>query len=114
MLIYDILIFAGAIALLVIVLQLRQFLASIYPTVTARVVDTTAPLSLADLYGSADDELIALPLVGGVTLGLNAEPSAVKRTWMSLMGPLPGIIVGSGFCSISSSPAASRRASTAG
>ena len=74
MLIYDILIFAGAIALLVIVLQLRQFLARIYPAITARVVDTTAPLSLADLYGSAHNELTALGLEGPVWLLLDYEP----------------------------------------
>ncbi len=37
---------------------------------------------------------LALPLVGGVTMGRDASPSANKQVWMSLMGPLPGIAIG--------------------
>lgn len=46
------------------------------------------------LFGYRNVHMLALPLVGGVTMGVDADPSAAKRAWMSLMGPLPGIIVG--------------------
>ena len=38
--------------------------------------------------------LLMLPLVGGVTLGVERTSSAAQRAWMSLMGPLPGIVLG--------------------
>ncbi|MEQ9496096.1 MAG: hypothetical protein RIT81_04535 [Deltaproteobacteria bacterium] len=44
--------------------------------------------------GYENVQLLALPLVGGVTMGRDASPSASKQAWMSLMGPLPGIPIG--------------------
>ncbi len=46
------------------------------------------------LFGYRQVHMLALPLIGGVTMGVDADPSATKRAWMSLMGPLPGIVVG--------------------
>lgn len=45
-------------------------------------------------FGYRNVHMMALPLVGGVTMGYDAKPDAAKKAWMSLMGPLPGIIVG--------------------
>lgn len=45
-------------------------------------------------FGYRNVHMLALPLVGGVTIGQEASPSAAKRAWMSLMGPLPGIVIG--------------------
>lgn len=45
-------------------------------------------------FGYRNVHLMALPLVGGVAMGYDANPSATRRAWMSLMGPLPGIIIG--------------------
>ncbi|MCG6970501.1 MAG: hypothetical protein LJE85_12115 [Gammaproteobacteria bacterium] len=45
-------------------------------------------------FGYRSVHMMALPLVGGVTIGYDANPDAAKKAWMSLMGPLPGIIVG--------------------
>jgi Zn-dependent protease len=45
-------------------------------------------------FGYRNVHMMALPLVGGVTMGYDANPDAAKKAWMSLMGPLPGIIVG--------------------
>lgn len=45
-------------------------------------------------FGYRNVHMMALPLVGGVTIGIDAKPSGAKRAWMSLMGPLPGIIIG--------------------
>jgi Zn-dependent protease/cell wall assembly regulator SMI1 len=46
------------------------------------------------VFGYRQVHMLALPLIGGVTMGVDADPSATKRAWMSLMGPLPGIVVG--------------------
>ncbi|HEY0230706.1 MAG TPA: site-2 protease family protein [Dokdonella sp.] len=35
-----------------------------------------------------------IPLIGGVTTGSEQHPSALRRAWISLMGPLPGIVIG--------------------
>lgn len=48
-------------------------------------------------FGYRSVHMMALPLVGGVTIGYDANPDAAKKAWMSLMGPLPGIIVGWGL-----------------
>lgn len=45
-------------------------------------------------FGYRNVHMLALPLVGGVTLGTETDPSAAKRAWMSLAGPLPGIVLG--------------------
>jgi Zn-dependent protease/cell wall assembly regulator SMI1 len=46
------------------------------------------------LFGYRQVHMLALPLIGGVTMGVETDPSASKRAWMSLMGPLPGIVLG--------------------
>jgi Zn-dependent protease len=46
------------------------------------------------LFGYRQVHMLALPLIGGVTMGVETDPSAAKRAWMSLMGPLPGIVLG--------------------
>lgn len=68
---------AAALALLVVVLvhELGHFLAM-------------------RAFGYRNVHLLALPLVGGVAMGVDANPSATRRAWMSLMGPLPGIVIG--------------------
>lgn len=45
-------------------------------------------------FGYRNVHMLALPLVGGVTIGHEEHPNAQHRAWMSLMGPLPGILVG--------------------
>jgi Zn-dependent protease/cell wall assembly regulator SMI1 len=45
-------------------------------------------------FGYRNTHILALPLVGGVAMGHDVDPSATKRAWMSLMGPLPGIVIG--------------------
>lgn len=45
-------------------------------------------------FGYRNVTMLALPLVGGVTVGHEDSPRALHRAWMSLAGPLPGIIVG--------------------
>ncbi len=45
-------------------------------------------------FGYRNVHLMALPLVGGVAIGVDANPAASRRAWMSLMGPLPGILIG--------------------
>jgi Zn-dependent protease len=45
-------------------------------------------------FGYRNVQMLALPLVGGVTMGYEAKPHAARRAWMSLMGPLPGILIG--------------------
>jgi Zn-dependent protease len=45
-------------------------------------------------FGYRNVHMLALPLVGGVTIGQETRPSAARRAWMSLMGPLPGIAIG--------------------
>jgi Zn-dependent protease len=45
-------------------------------------------------FGYRNVHLMALPLVGGVAIGVDANPAATRRAWMSLMGPLPGILIG--------------------
>ena len=46
------------------------------------------------VFGYRNVQMLALPLVGGVTVGHEAHPRATHRAWMSLMGPLPGIVIG--------------------
>jgi len=48
-------------------------------------------------FGYRNVHMLALPLVGGVAMGVNANPAATRAAWMSLMGPLPGIIIGWGL-----------------
>jgi Zn-dependent protease len=45
-------------------------------------------------FGYRNVQMLMLPLVGGVTLGVERTPSPAQRAWMSLMGPLPGILLG--------------------
>lgn len=45
-------------------------------------------------FGYRNVQMLALPLVGGVTVGHEAHPRATHRAWMALMGPLPGILIG--------------------
>ncbi len=45
-------------------------------------------------FGYRNVHMLALPLVGGVAMGHDANPAATRRAWMSLMGPLPGIAIG--------------------
>lgn len=45
-------------------------------------------------FGYRNVHLLALPLVGGVAMGEDVAPGATRRAWMSLMGPLPGIVIG--------------------
>jgi Zn-dependent protease/cell wall assembly regulator SMI1 len=45
-------------------------------------------------FGYRNVHMLALPLIGGVTIGHETQPSAARRAWMSLMGPLPGILLG--------------------
>lgn len=48
-------------------------------------------------FGYRNVHLMALPLVGGVAIGQDVNPSAYRSDWMSLMGPLPGILIGWGI-----------------
>lgn len=45
-------------------------------------------------FGYRNVHLLALPLVGGVAIAHDAHPSALRRAWMSLLGPLPGVLIG--------------------
>ncbi len=44
--------------------------------------------------GYENPHITLLPLLGGVTIGHETDPSAAKRAWVSLAGPLPGVILG--------------------
>lgn len=46
------------------------------------------------LLGFRNLQILMLPLVGGVTLGQESEHRASHRILVSLMGPLPGILLG--------------------
>ncbi|HWS26506.1 MAG TPA: hypothetical protein VN259_08040, partial [Xanthomonadales bacterium] len=48
-------------------------------------------------FGYRNVHMMALPLVGGVAIGQEVNPSAHRSAWMSLMGPLPGIAIGWGI-----------------
>lgn len=45
-------------------------------------------------FGYRDPHITLLPLLGGVTMGYETDPSAAKRAWVSLAGPVPGVILG--------------------
>ncbi|MCP5156624.1 MAG: hypothetical protein H6983_20780 [Ectothiorhodospiraceae bacterium] len=45
-------------------------------------------------FGYRNLQMLMLPLIGGVAFGHETTPSPWRRAWMSLMGPLPGILVG--------------------
>ena len=49
------------------------------------------------VFGFKNVHMLPLPLVGGVTMGFDTEPNAWRQAWMSLMGPLPGILIGWGI-----------------
>ncbi len=55
------------------------------------------------LYGYENPHITLLPLLGGVTIGHENDPSANKRAWVALAGPLPGIILGWGLLAYSMS-----------
>lgn len=57
-------------------------------------------------FGYRNTHILALPLVGGVAMGIDAAPHATKRAWMSLMGPLPGIFIGWALLALALSGAA--------
>jgi len=46
------------------------------------------------LAGYRNPHITLLPLVGGVTIGHENDPSAARRAWVALAGPLPGILIG--------------------
>lgn len=46
------------------------------------------------LLGYRNLQILMLPLVGGVTLGQEETPNTAQRILVSLMGPLPGIVLG--------------------
>jgi Zn-dependent protease len=46
------------------------------------------------MLGYGNLQILMLPLVGGVTLGQEKDYTASQRVLVSLMGPLPGIILG--------------------
>lgn len=46
------------------------------------------------LFGYGSLQMLMLPLVGGVAMGQEAKASAANRAFVSLMGPLPGIVLG--------------------
>lgn len=46
------------------------------------------------VLGYRNVHMLALPLVGGVTMGRDPAPSAGRNAWVSLMGPLPGLLIG--------------------
>ena len=48
-------------------------------------------------FGYRQVRMMLLPMVGGVTIGYEEKPDPVRRGWVSLMGPLPGIILGAGL-----------------
>ncbi|MEL7022662.1 MAG: site-2 protease family protein [Pseudomonadota bacterium] len=45
-------------------------------------------------FGYGNPHITLLPLLGGVTIGHENDPSATKRAWVALAGPLPGVILG--------------------
>ena len=45
-------------------------------------------------FGYRNVHMLMLPLIGGVAMGHDAQPDSWRRAWMSLMGPLPGILLG--------------------
>ncbi|MDR0770847.1 MAG: hypothetical protein LBE75_06565 [Burkholderiales bacterium] len=45
-------------------------------------------------FGYKNVQMLALPLFGGVTIGVEQKPGATRRAWMAMMGPLPGIVLG--------------------
>ncbi len=48
-------------------------------------------------FGYRNTHITLLPLLGGVAIGHESDPDAAKRAWVSLAGPLPGIILGWGM-----------------
>ena len=48
-------------------------------------------------FGYRQVRMMLLPMVGGVTIGYEEKPDPVRRGWVSMMGPLPGIVVGAGL-----------------
>lgn len=44
--------------------------------------------------GYHNTQILLLPLLGGVATGVEQHPSAANRAFVSLMGPLPGILLG--------------------
>lgn len=49
------------------------------------------------LFGYKNTQMIALPLLGGVTTGVKEEENPTQRAWINIMGPLPGIVLGWGL-----------------
>lgn len=45
------------------------------------------------LFGYQNPHITFLPLLGGVTMGHETDPDPIKRAWVSLAGPLPGILL---------------------
>uniref|UniRef100_UPI003EC12B93 metalloprotease n=1 Tax=Arhodomonas sp. AD133 TaxID=3415009 RepID=UPI003EC12B93 len=45
-------------------------------------------------FGYRSAHITFLPLLGGVTIGHENSPDPAKRAWVSLAGPLPGIVLG--------------------
>jgi Zn-dependent protease len=49
------------------------------------------------LAGYKNIRILFIPMVGAATMGTDVQPSAGKNVVMSLMGPVPGIILGAGL-----------------
>jgi hypothetical protein len=46
------------------------------------------------LFGYRDVQMFFIPLLGAAVSGVESNPSSVRKAVVSLLGPLPGIIIG--------------------
>ena len=46
------------------------------------------------MFGYRNVQMVLLPLLGGITTGVESDPHGTRRALVSLMGPLPGIVLG--------------------
>jgi len=46
------------------------------------------------LFGYRDVQMFFIPMLGAAVSGVESNPSSVRKAIVSLLGPLPGIIIG--------------------
>lgn len=89
--------FAFSVALFMVLGAVLWDLATAWMILVVIVIHELGHFLAMRAFGYRNVHMMALPLVGGVAIGQEVNPSAHRSAWMSLMGPLPGIAIGWGI-----------------
>lgn len=93
----ELMLFAFSVVLFMVLGAVLWDLATAWMILVVIVIHELGHFLAMRAFGYRNVHMMALPLVGGVAIGQEVNPSAHRSAWMSLMGPLPGIAIGWGI-----------------